>query len=431
MAASVYDFASEQLIAQLLQEDLTLMDSYRQAEKLQLDQVIATSARAQGHIPKYSKDDTVSNNLDTDADIAFELYVSDARVSSDAAYAQTVQNEAFTANTVDMQMAQRMAANERRGRVIRFVIAFEEAIEIEDSAILTTSKGKGRQLSSPPLYQDSRKRIKRESLESLDDFSRMKEGSTSPVGVPYSTCNICLEAFTVTNSPISATLSANSSTKLQFGLCLPCPKNHAYCISCLTSYIESKLDPDGRGVGKSIATVFPIRCPECPLVAWPEGIDDDVARRVLGDHGMTEWVSRRSRRFGPGQGTTLEALPQLRSPATIQGKCKSNPPCELWDEEMLLEARERERNRQAAAQQHIQHAPAPAHVDVAHAIGAYVVPEAPVPVAHHYHLIEHNDDLDWINDPGMPLSFLLPAAILSLTYIRKISYVRSTGSRQT
>lgn len=114
---------------------------------------------------------------------------------------------------------------------------------------------------------------------------------TSLTDTPYPTCGICLDNFMLTHSPISASLSANSSNRLPFGLRLPCPQGHSYCISCLTSYIQNKLDPDGRGAGKSSSIVFPIRCPECPPNEWPEGMQDDVAVKVLGEDGMVEWVS--------------------------------------------------------------------------------------------------------------------------------------------
>ncbi|KAG6916428.1 hypothetical protein DXG01_006832 [Tephrocybe rancida] len=535
--AHAHDVLSEQLIAQLLQEDLNLLESFRQAEKLQLDQVMATSARAQGRIPTYSKQNAVVNDPDNDAVLAFEMYVADARVSSDAAYAQTVQNEAFTANTVDWQFAQRLAANERKfnldaefarrlqamddegrsdidnvkdaesifgdkvmARDLNAPISKDDGddnvkprqrIKIEDEHVnpVATSKdkGKGRQLS-PAMFPDNREVIKYSS----DGFSiKMEEDeATSLSSIPYSTCNICMEAFTATNSPINAALSANSSTKLQFGLCLPCPKNHAYCISCLTSYIQSKLDPDGRGVGKSGAAVFPIRCPECPLIAWPEGIDDGVARKVLGEDGMVEWMRTaktlkrlvlhvhkqyvyRVERAGTQALPLDERSPEDRavldlakaqhwrrcpncsvivehvfgcnhmtcrcgfhfcfkcgSPSTTQGKCKRDPPCELWDEEMLLEQRERERNHQAAAPRAIQQQAPPR---VARAMGAYVYhppePEFEPPAyaarAMNIQPVEAHDDLHWIDNPGMP--FKSVPSINSLKVILILRYtVRQT-----
>lgn len=97
----------------------------------------------------------------------------------------------------------------------------------------------------------------------------------------------CQETF----SPISASLSANSSKRLPFGLRLSCPEQHAYCIDCLASYIGHKLESDG-GSGKTTdTTVFPIRCPECSIDEWEEGIQAEVAQKVLTEDTMLLWVS--------------------------------------------------------------------------------------------------------------------------------------------
>jgi len=51
------------------------------------------------------------------------------------------------------------------------------------------------------------------------------------------------------------------------------------------------MDPEGIGAGKAAAVIFPIRCPECPLSEWADGIEDDVAKRILDENGMVQWVS--------------------------------------------------------------------------------------------------------------------------------------------
>lgn len=107
----------------------------------------------------------------------------------------------------------------------------------------------------------------------------------------HPTCGICIEPFHATYSPAAAVQSANSSGRMQFGTHLPCPQSHGYCISCLNSYINSKLDPDGSGASNPNSVVFPIRCPECPVNDWPQGIPNEVAERVLTEKGMTLWVS--------------------------------------------------------------------------------------------------------------------------------------------
>jgi hypothetical protein len=99
---------SEILIAQLLEEDLRLLGSAKEAERLQLDQVFAVSARATGRIPKFSAKAGVSTTQD-DEDLALALLAEDARVSSDAAFAQRVQ-----ASTIaDVHYAQKVAAAEK------------------------------------------------------------------------------------------------------------------------------------------------------------------------------------------------------------------------------------------------------------------------------------------------------------------------------
>lgn len=113
-------------------------------------------------------------------------------------------------------------------------------------------------------------------------------GETNPS--PYPICDICFDPCLPTHSPLAACLSANSSDKLPFGLRVPCPEKHVYCISCLVAYLQSKLDPSGDGTGNREAAVFPIRCPGCPLNQWPEGIPDELAEKVLGDKGMVLWV---------------------------------------------------------------------------------------------------------------------------------------------
>ena len=106
---------------------------------------------------------------------------------------------------------------------------------------------------------------------------------------PYKKCGICMDPFQLTHSPISASRSANSSARLPFGLPLPCPNSHSYCLECIASYITSKLDLNGAE-GNFGATVFPIRCPECDANEWPDGIPDDVAVKVLDGKAMDLWV---------------------------------------------------------------------------------------------------------------------------------------------
>ncbi|KAJ7487800.1 hypothetical protein FB451DRAFT_1528476 [Mycena latifolia] len=459
MASCEEDVLSELLIAQLLEEDLCLLGSAKEAERLQLDQVIAISTRATGRIPKFSASTGVSEVKD-DADIALEIYAEDARLSSDSAYAQRIQSS----NIADRQYAQKVAAAERKlmldaefarrlqavdeegrdidqakdaesllGRdVVDKIMAAdlnekgkgtsEKSVKLEQfTQNLGKGKGKGREFDEADYRQTKRPRLMSEDMDGI---------------VPaYETCGICMDTFQPTYSPHAASLSANSSSRLQFGLRLPCPQQHAYCVGCLSSYIESKLG------GDSGIVVFPIRCPECPITDFIDGIPDDIAERILGKEKMVLWLgSPETTQFGPHiycpnpkcsaivqtpedsndpqavcpscqllmcvacrvawhdaiSCEEYQALPpEERSPedrlllelakakkwrrcpncsslvelisgcnhiscrcgthfcfkcgslTTTKGKCLREPSCELWDEEMLLEERERDRARAA------------------------------------------------------------------------------------
>lgn len=106
-----------------------------------------------------------------------------------------------------------------------------------------------------------------------------------------------MEPFQSTNSPVAATTTATSHDRVAFGLFLPCPGSHGYCISCLSTYITSKLDPDEDGGGRMDIVVFPLLCPECSSQEWPQGIEDGVAKRVLSEKAMELWVSHRDQIF--------------------------------------------------------------------------------------------------------------------------------------
>ena len=111
-----------------------------------------------------------------------------------------------------------------------------------------------------------------------------------PISNLYQICNICHEQFQDTHSPFSASLAANTSARFPFGLRLPCPEEHTYCISCLTEYIKGKLDPSGSEGANTYTTVFPIPCPDCPIIDWGSGIQDDVVERIFDTESMSVWV---------------------------------------------------------------------------------------------------------------------------------------------
>lgn len=145
------------------------------------------------------------------------------------------------------------------------------------------------------------KRVKKEEETVHSTWQAMRQGShvnisLLPVKQEFHSntanpiCGICLEPFCATYSPVTASRSANSSARLPFGLYLPCPQSHPYCLTCLCTYIKTKLDPNGDGSGSPNAVVFPIPCPGCTVVQWATGIQDAVAARLLTEKEMALWV---------------------------------------------------------------------------------------------------------------------------------------------
>ena len=182
------------------------------------------------------------------------------------------------------------------------------------------SKGKSKQ-EEEPLPSNFPSTLSRHELTDLSsEYSKSN---------PYPMCEICFEPFQATHSPISAALTANSSAKLPFGLRLPCPGKHPYCISCLTEYINGKLDPSGNGDMSTHILVFPIRCPGCPIADWESGIQDDVAEKVLDQESLGVWVCLTSKQcydrtdpfYAQHHRKLLDSLPRQFCP---------NPKCSVF-----------------------------------------------------------------------------------------------------
>ena len=87
----------------------------------------------------------------------------------------------------------------------------------------------------------------------------------------------------MTSNPATVSRGPTSSMRLPFGLYLPCPKKHGYCLGCLRAYLQSKL-----AEGKTGTLIFPIRCPECAVGAW--SFEDGVATKILDSEDMVQWV---------------------------------------------------------------------------------------------------------------------------------------------
>ncbi|CAL1708948.1 unnamed protein product [Somion occarium] len=301
------DVLSELLVAQLLEEDMRTFADAREAERLQMTQVLADSSRASGRIPKkFNIKDTMS-----DGDVALQLMAEEARLSGDAALAQALQHSVDSSVTAGQQEAQRLAAAEKKLMLdAEFARRLQEADESGDidpdapnmqSAESVLGQAAIERIFAGDLNDKGKSKVqwnrngkRSQNLDETDSFWKRVKAEDEDVKFdadsrPTPTCGICMETFKATHSPIAAAQSANSSSKLPFGLYLPCPKSHPYCAGCLQSYIMTKLDPEGDGSGNPSMVVFPLRCPECSLSEWADGIPDDVAARVLSEKNMTTW----------------------------------------------------------------------------------------------------------------------------------------------
>ncbi|TRM63510.1 hypothetical protein BD626DRAFT_272723 [Schizophyllum amplum] len=303
MAAA--DVSSELLIAQLLEQDLDALRSAREAERIHLDQAMAASHLAAGRIPK----NTYKRNIPSpsDSEVALELYLAEQIANADAAYAENLRTAQQASIAVDFQFAQKLAAAERKAALDA---EFAKRLQAEDEdgrdvGMNVDAEGMlSRDEMDMILSRDPNDKGKGKGKDKVsDDVHAMNVSADIPTGALV--CGICLDAFQLTYSPITASNSANTSNKLPFGLRLPCPKEHPYCIDCLSSHIKSKLDPNGDGTGNGPSSVvFPIRCPECPNEDWPTGIPDNIAQRVLSEKGMVMWHTQK----------LLDSIPKLYCP---------------------------------------------------------------------------------------------------------------------
>ena len=82
----------------------------REAERLQLTQVIADTSKANGRIPKK----VAFKHVRSDEDIAMELFVEEARINGDAALAQALQQSTDSSAIAGQQLAQKLAATEKK-----------------------------------------------------------------------------------------------------------------------------------------------------------------------------------------------------------------------------------------------------------------------------------------------------------------------------
>ncbi|KAF9788557.1 hypothetical protein BJ322DRAFT_1049631 [Thelephora terrestris] len=329
---SSFDILSELLIAQLLEEDLANIEHGKAAEHSQLNLILHDSPESpQPHSEK------VDDEPEADEVVAARLLVESARLTGDAAYAQSLHNSFDVAS---YQLAQKLAAAEKKimldAEFAKRLQAAEDGgeIDVDDPEMQDADKVLGSDVITSILAQDMNDKGKRKVTKVDSSSSTTVFDAFSPVPVlpemrsegkgkskqhelpgyskanPYPMCGICFEPFQATHSPISASLTANSSAKLPFGLRLPCPEQHPFCISCLSEYINGKLDPSGTGSMNTNTLVFPIRCPGCPVTLSETGIEDEVAMKILDEDSMSIWHHRK----------LLDSLPRQYCP---------NPKCSV------------------------------------------------------------------------------------------------------
>ena len=106
------DTLSELLIAQLLEDDMRMLTDAREAERLQLTDIPGKAA---------------PQNVESDEDIAFKLFMEEARLNGDAALAQALQQSTDSSAIAGQQLAQKLAAAEKK-----FVLDAEFARRLQE-----------------------------------------------------------------------------------------------------------------------------------------------------------------------------------------------------------------------------------------------------------------------------------------------------------
>ncbi|KAI6021711.1 hypothetical protein BKA83DRAFT_610824 [Pisolithus microcarpus] len=285
-SSTASDLGSNLLIAHLIDQDLQALTDAQVAENVQLESVLAISAFRNGALPRFTRRVEEAEGVPHDAATAMGIFLSDARLASDYAVAEALQAAQESAFTAGQQLAQKLAAEEKKialdsefARRLQAAIddGADDADGVKDAAD-HNFKGKGTSRSACSLGNDS---SSAKGKAPSDD----EHDETNHQPSPYLSCGICFEPFQATHSPMAASKTATSSSRLNFGLHLPCPEEHAYCQPCLSHYIMSKLDPDDNHNG-----VLQTRCHQG---VWEEGISDEVAGRILSEKDMALWHAQK------------------------------------------------------------------------------------------------------------------------------------------
>jgi hypothetical protein len=118
------------LVAEMLQHDLDDIISAQEAERLQLEEILAATAadkfQAGVDIPKHGA-------LYSDRELAMQFLVADARRASDSAYAEKLQVDQDATFMASLQEAQRVAAAEKKFMLdAAFAKRLQETIDSEE-----------------------------------------------------------------------------------------------------------------------------------------------------------------------------------------------------------------------------------------------------------------------------------------------------------
>ncbi|KIM87743.1 hypothetical protein PILCRDRAFT_259554 [Piloderma croceum F 1598] len=317
--AATMDLQSELVILQLLDDDLRAVSLAEDARKINVDIILT---------PSVSDTESVHSviELPWDGDITLGLAAADEQIARDQAFVELLQSQE-TSLAVSRQYAQKLAATEQK---LRIDSEFARRLQDRTDDAADADSVLGQDVIEEILASDPNANIKangRPSTPANDQVPSTDKtpGSTLGLAHIYPTCGICGDDFQDTFSPLSASLLANSSTRLPFGLRLPCPNQHTYCVGCLSHYIISKLDPDETGGAPEERIVFPIRCPECPLDQWTEGVQDDIAKRILTKDGIALWLlDSRARYYCPNrQCSALVQFHETRAPRATCPHCET------------------------------------------------------------------------------------------------------------
>ncbi|CDO75745.1 hypothetical protein BN946_scf184921.g21 [Trametes cinnabarina] len=357
------DQLTEQLIARLLEDDLKDFDNARAAESLQMSEALRISAHASGRFPRIIKSIDLGMS---DEDLAREALAAEILASKDALIAQRLQHAEESEVTASRQYAQKLAAAEKKCALdAAFARRLQEALDNGSEDI---------------GMQDAESVLGHHVIENILVIALLAEG----------------------RSPLVLIVNVQASD----------------------------LNDKGKGKGKgSISMKMDVDDDSIPPpsymeTTWPEGIPDYIAERVLSDQAMVLWALPLDDRSPEDQEALrlMKAENWRRCPNCsyivelthgcnhitcrcktefcfrcgalwdVQRKlCSREPSCDLWDENMLLEERERERERAAPPPRD----PVLPNVGFLPDLGRLLA--APQPRVHR----RQAASLDWMDDPDI------------------------------